>query len=70
MELISTVANFLRTAINARLKAQEAAAGKDAQEQIAEQATGRRKGISIPAFTKLLMSKMKMLNIEPAFAGR
>jgi Fe-S cluster assembly ATP-binding protein len=63
------VANFLRTAINARLKAQEAE-NRDSQEMIAEEATGKRKGIALPAFRKLLMAKMEMLNIDPAFAGR
>ena len=52
-----TVANFLRTALNARLKANEGVAGKS-------------KGISIPEFRNLLLSKMKMLDMDPAFAGR
>jgi Fe-S cluster assembly ATP-binding protein len=54
-----TVANFLRTALNARLKTGEAAP-----------AAGKRRGISIPEFRKLLLSKMKMLDMDPAFAGR
>lgn len=52
-----TVANFLRTALNARLKTNEGAAG-------------RSKSISIPEFRKLLLSKMKLLGMDPAFAGR
>ncbi len=62
-----TVANFLRTALNARLKASEAA---QAGPLMATQAAGKSKGISIPEFRKLLMSKMKMLGMDPAFAGR
>jgi Fe-S cluster assembly ATP-binding protein len=54
-----TVANFLRTALNARLKAGETAP-----------AAGKSKGISIPEFRKLLLAKMKMLGMDPAFAGR
>ena len=50
-----SVANFLRTAINARRKS----AGN-----------GQSKGISIPEFRKLLREKMKMLNVDEAFAGR
>lgn len=49
-----TVANFLRSAINARRKA------IDPQD----------KGISIPEFRKLLTSKMNQLNIDTKFAGR
>jgi Fe-S cluster assembly ATP-binding protein len=63
-----TVANFLRTAINARLKAQEPDGTHG--PLMATQATGKTKGISIPEFRKLLMSKMKMLGMDPAFAGR
>lgn len=62
-----TVANFLRTAINARLKALEQANG--GAPLVAAQASGK-KGISIPEFRKLLMTKMKMLKMDPAFAGR
>jgi len=54
-----TVANFLRTALNARLKAGDA-----------PPATGKTKGISIPEFRRLLLAKMKMLGMDPAFAGR
>ena len=50
-----SVANFLRTAINARRKA----AGN-----------GSSKPISIPEFRKLLRDKMKALNVDEAFAGR
>ena len=49
-----TVANFLRTAINAR------------QRQVDTDS----KGISIPEFRKLLKSKMEMLKMDPSFAGR
>jgi Fe-S cluster assembly ATP-binding protein len=61
-----TVANFLRTAINARLKAEEE---QSAAPLAAQQAAGK-KGISIPEFRKLMMAKMKMLGMDPAFAGR
>lgn len=49
-----TLANFLRHAINARLKA------KDPDS----------KGISIPEFTRLMRNKMTMLGIDHSFAGR
>lgn len=49
-----TVANFLRTAINARLK----------------ETNPQSKGISIPEFRKLLTSKMQALKMDPSFAGR
>jgi Fe-S cluster assembly ATP-binding protein len=49
-----TLANFLRQAINARLKA------KDADS----------KGISIPDFRRLLKAKMEYLQVDPSFAGR
>ncbi len=65
-----TVANFLRTALNARLKAEEAAAsGGSSGPLVATQAAGK-KGISIPEFRKLLVAKMKMLKMDQAFAGR
>ncbi|HEY4691720.1 MAG TPA: Fe-S cluster assembly ATPase SufC [Anaerolineae bacterium] len=66
-----TVANFLRTAINARMKAAEEAAanGGSSAPLMAAQAAGK-KGISIPEFRKLLTAKMKLLKIDPAFAGR
>jgi Fe-S cluster assembly ATP-binding protein len=49
-----SVANFLRTAINARRRA------KDPED----------KGISIPEFRKLLKSKMDSLEMDHEFAGR
>jgi Fe-S cluster assembly ATP-binding protein len=49
-----SVANFLRTAINARRKA------NDPED----------KGISVPEFRKLLKSKMDMLEMSHEFAGR
>ena len=49
-----TVANFLRTALNARLRAVDPKA----------------KGISILAFRKLLKEKMDLLKMDYAFAGR
>jgi Fe-S cluster assembly ATP-binding protein len=61
-----TVANFLRTAINARMKAQE----EQSDAPLAAQQAAGKKGISIPEFRKLMMAKMKMLGMDPAFAGR
>lgn len=49
-----TVANFLRTAMNARRRA----VNKD------------DKGIPLPEFRKMLTAKMQMLKMDPAFAGR
>ncbi|MBE9523504.1 MAG: Fe-S cluster assembly ATPase SufC [Chloroflexi bacterium] len=49
-----TVANFLRTALNAREKAENP----------------ESKGISIPAFRKKLKEKMDMLQMDHVFAGR
>lgn len=49
-----TVANFLRTALNARRRV------IDPED----------KGISIPDFRKILKEKMEILKIDPAFAGR
>jgi Fe-S cluster assembly ATP-binding protein len=49
-----TVANFLRTAINARRRAENP----------------EDKGIAIPEFRKMLKSKMEMLKMDSAFAGR
>src|SRR5512147_363345 len=49
-----TVANFLRTAINARRRA----------------ANPEDKGIAIPEFRKLLKNKMEMLKMDSSFAGR
>jgi Fe-S cluster assembly ATP-binding protein len=49
-----TMANFLRTALNARRKSENP----------------EDKGISIPEFRKLLLEKMKLFKVDPAFAGR
>ncbi len=49
-----TVANFLRTAINARRRAENP----------------DDKGMPIPEFRKLLKEKMAMLKVDQAFAGR
>ena len=49
-----TVANFLRTALNARRRALR----KD------------DKGMPLPEFRKLLTEKMQMLRMDPVFAGR
>ncbi len=49
-----TVANFLRTAVNARRRAQNP----------------EDKGIPIPEFRKMLKAKMELLKIDPSFAGR
>ncbi len=49
-----TVANFLRTAVNARRKA----------------SNPEDKGIPIPEFRKLLIEKMGVLKIDSSFAGR
>ena len=49
-----TVANFLRTALNARRKSENP----------------QDKGISIPEFRRLLKGKMDLLQMDQAFAGR
>jgi Fe-S cluster assembly ATP-binding protein len=49
-----TVANFLRTAINARRRAVNA----------------EDKGIAIPEFRKVLKEKMELLRMDSSFAGR
>lgn len=49
-----TLANFLRHAINSRLKAEEP----------------ESKGMPIPHFVRLLREKMNMLGIDNSFAGR
>lgn len=49
-----TVANFLRTALNAKRRA----------------SNPDDKGISIPEFRKLLKEKMELLKMDTAFAGR
>jgi Fe-S cluster assembly ATP-binding protein len=48
-----TVANFLRTALNAKRGANNGG-----------------EPISIPEFRKLMMEKLQLLDIDPAFAGR
>jgi Fe-S cluster assembly ATP-binding protein len=49
-----TVANFLRTALNARRRA----------------ANKNDKGIPLPEFRKMLTARMQTLKMDPAFAGR
>jgi Fe-S cluster assembly ATP-binding protein len=49
-----TVANFLRTALNARRRA----------------INPEDKGVAIPEFRKMLIEKMNMLKMDHAFAGR
>ncbi len=49
-----TVANFLRSAINARRRAENP----------------EDKGMPIPEFRKMLKEKMALLKMDPAFAGR
>ena len=49
-----TVAKFLRQVISSRMRAEDPDS----------------KGISIPAFRRLLVDKMNMLNIDHKFAGR
>jgi len=49
-----TVANFLRTAVNARRRA----------------VNKEDKGMPIPEFRKMLKEKMELLKMDPAFAGR
>jgi Fe-S cluster assembly ATP-binding protein len=49
-----TVANFLRTAVSAQRKAKDPEA----------------KGITIPEFRGLMMEKLNLLKMDPAFAGR
>jgi len=49
-----TVANFLRTALNARRRA----------------VNPEDKGVAIPEFRKMLIEKMNMLKMDHAFAGR
>ena len=66
-----TVANFLRTALNARMKGAAHNGNGDMPAPImAAEAAGKTKGISIPEFRKLLLAKMKTLGMDPAFAGR
>lgn len=49
-----TVANFLRSAVNARRRAENP----------------EDKGIPIPEFRKMLKEKMSLLKMDPSFAGR
>jgi Fe-S cluster assembly ATP-binding protein len=49
-----TVANFLRLAINSRMKAEDP----------------ESKGISIPEFRRMMKQKMDFLGVDHAFAGR
>ena len=49
-----TLANFLRSAVNARRRAENPA----------------DKGIPVPEFRRMLKEKMAMLKMDPAFAGR
>jgi Fe-S cluster assembly ATP-binding protein len=49
-----TVANFLRSAVNARRRAENP----------------EDKGVAIPEFRKMLKEKMAYLKMDPAFAGR
>jgi len=49
-----SVANFLRTALNARRRA----------------ANPEDKGVPIPEFRKMLKDKMSLLRMDPTFAGR
>lgn len=51
-----TVANFLRTALNAKRQATSA--------------NGQAKVISIPEFRKLLLKQMELLKLDPSFATR
>jgi len=55
-----SVANFLRTAINARYE----------QKDPAGNGNGRPRSISMRDFRKLLKEKMAMLQMDPAFARR
>lgn len=58
-----TVANFLRTALNARIKAEAAARnGGTVPPDV--------KGISIPEFRKQLREAMRILKVDESFAGR
>jgi Fe-S cluster assembly ATP-binding protein len=55
-----SVANFLRTAINARLEARDSAGNGN----------GRPKGLAMREFRQMLKEKMAMLKMEPGFAKR
>jgi Fe-S cluster assembly ATP-binding protein len=58
-----TVANFLRTALNARIKAEAAAANGGVLPS-------NVKGVPIPIFTKQLREAMQVLKVDNSFAGR
>ncbi|MCS6848260.1 MAG: Fe-S cluster assembly ATPase SufC [Anaerolineae bacterium] len=58
-----TVANFLRTAINARIKAEAAAKNGGVLPPDV-------KGVPIPVFTKQLREALQMLKVDNSFAGR
>ena len=58
-----TVAQFLRTAMNARLKA-------DAREKNNGVMPANHKGMPIPIFTKTLREAMAVLKVDQQFAGR
>src|SRR5450759_2923134 len=49
-----SVANFLRTAVNARRR----------------EANPQDKGIALPEFRRMLKEKMELLKMDPVFAGR
>jgi Fe-S cluster assembly ATP-binding protein len=58
-----TVANFLRTAINARIKAEAVARNGGVLPHDV-------KGMPIPVFTKQLKEAMQILRVDNSFAGR
>lgn len=58
-----TVANFLRTAINARIKAEAAARNGGV-------VPADVKGVPIPVFTRQLREALQMLKVDNSFAGR
>lgn len=58
-----SVANFLRTALNSRLKANAAAQNNGVLP-------AGFKGITIPAFTKQMREALTMLKVDNSFAGR
>jgi Fe-S cluster assembly ATP-binding protein len=58
-----TVANFLRTAMNARIKA-------DAAAKNGGIVPSTTKGMPIPVFTKTLREAMNVLKVDQSFAGR
>jgi Fe-S cluster assembly ATP-binding protein len=60
-----SVANFLRTAMNARFEGRSRGTGDPAGN-----GNGQRQGISMREFRKLLKEKMAMLQMDPAFARR